>query len=134
MSFRSIGEPGLGAEGASQAAGKAQPPTARGEIWTVAAPGAYTGKPRPALILQRDDFDGTESVTLAPFTTDAMEAPLFRVPFAPEDENGLSQPCSVMVDKISTVRRASLGRRIGRASAEDMQRVNRAALVFLGLA
>jgi hypothetical protein len=29
----------------------------RGEIWTVAAGAAYTGKPRPAVIVQDDRFD-----------------------------------------------------------------------------
>ena len=54
----------------------------RGEIWTVSGAG-YAGKPRPAVIVQDDRFDGTESVTVCVFTTDETEAPLFRVPIAP---------------------------------------------------
>jgi mRNA interferase MazF len=36
----------------------------RGEIWTVSGGKAYAGKPRPAVILQDDSFDGTDSITL----------------------------------------------------------------------
>jgi mRNA interferase MazF len=39
-----------------------------------------------------------------------------------------------MIDKITTVSRSKLGRRIGRLSDEDIVRVNRAVLVFLGIA
>jgi mRNA interferase MazF len=42
----------------------------RGEIWSVAARGAYTGKPRPAVIVQDDRFDATASVTICALTTD----------------------------------------------------------------
>ncbi len=50
----------------------------RGEIWTVAG-GVYASKPRPALILQDDRFDGTDSVTVLPLTTTHVEAPLVRI-------------------------------------------------------
>jgi mRNA interferase MazF len=39
-----------------------------------------------------------------------------------------------MVDKLTTVPKARLGKRIGRLSDSDMVRVNRALLIFLGLA
>ena len=39
-----------------------------------------------------------------------------------------------MVDKLTTVPRKRLGSRIGRLADEDMLRLNRAILVFLGLA
>jgi mRNA interferase MazF len=39
-----------------------------------------------------------------------------------------------MVDQITTVPRARLGARIGRLADEDMVRLNRAVLVFLGIA
>ena len=49
----------------------------RGEIWTVAGGKDYAGKPRPAVILQDDSFDATNSVTICAFTTDETDAPLF---------------------------------------------------------
>lgn len=106
----------------------------RGEIWTVSGGSAYTGKPRPAVILQDDRFDATRSVTLCSFTTNPTDAPLFRIPVDPTEENGLDEPCRLMVDKITTVPRNRIGSRIGRLDDENTVRLNRAILVFLGLA
>jgi mRNA interferase MazF len=106
----------------------------RGEIWTVSDGNDYAGKPRPAVILQDDRFDATASLTIAAFTTDPTDAPLFRVPIKPSETNGLREPCRLMADKITTVPKAKLGDRIGRLEDEDMVRVNRAVLVFLGMA
>ena len=39
-----------------------------------------------------------------------------------------------MVDKITTVPKAKIGVRIGRLADEDLVRLNRAVLVFLGVA
>jgi len=104
----------------------------RGEIWTVSG-GSYAGKPRPAVIIQSDLFDQTASVTICPFTTDETEAPLLRLPVDPDGRNGLQRPSRLMVDKITTVPKTRLGRRIGRLSARDMKRLERALLVFLGI-
>jgi mRNA interferase MazF len=52
----------------------------RGELYTAAARGAYSGKPRPVLIVQDDHFDATASVTVCPFTTSPVDAPLIRIP------------------------------------------------------
>lgn len=106
----------------------------RGEIWTVSGGTGYAGKPRPAVILQDDRFDATASVTLCAFTTDETEAPLFRLLVQPSAANGLGSPSRLMVDKVTTVSRNKLGKRIGRLGPEDMLRLDRALMVFLGLA
>lgn len=106
----------------------------RGEVWTVAGAGGYAGKPRPAVILQDDSFDATDSVTICAFTTDPTEAPLFRLIVEPSARNGLRTSCRLMVDKITTVPRSRIGARVGQLDAEDMLRLDRAMLVFLGLA
>jgi mRNA interferase MazF len=106
----------------------------RGEIWTVAGGPDYAGKPRPVIIIQADQFDGLGSVTVCPFTTNPTEAPLFRLAVQPNEENGLRGLSCAMVDKITTVGRSKLGKRVGRLSDEDIVRVNRAVLVFLGIA
>ena len=106
----------------------------RGEIWTVAGGKDYAGKPRPAVVLQDDRFDKTDSVTICAFTTDPTDAPLFRLLVVPTESNRLRAPCRLMVDKITSVPRARLGARIGRIADEDMVRLNRAVLVFLGIA
>jgi mRNA interferase MazF len=106
----------------------------RGEIWTVAGGADYAGKPRPAVILQDDAFDATASITICPFTTRAVEAPLMRLPIAPSEQNGLRSLSHIMIDKMTTVSKTKLERRVGRLSAEDLVRINRAVIVFLGLA
>ena len=105
----------------------------RGEIWTVSASG-YAGKPRPAVILQDDRFDATASVTICVFTTDATDAPLFRLSVHPDDGNGLRETSRLMVDKITTVSKDRLGDRVGRLDDTDLVRLDRAVMVFLGLA
>lgn len=106
----------------------------RGEIWSVASGSGYAGKPRPTLIIQDDRFDGTDSITSCGFTTEQIDAPLFRILIQPDMSNRLNEPSRVMIDKIVTVPRAKIGKRIGRLSDGDMVRVDRAILVFLGLA
>jgi len=106
----------------------------RGEIWTVAGGSDYTGKPRPAAIVQDDSFDATSSVTICAFTTDPTEAALFRIPIQPTEQNGLRSPCSLMVDKLTTIPKRKVGDYVGRLDDEDVVRLNRAILVFLGLA
>ena len=106
----------------------------RGEIWTVAASGEYSGKPRPAVIVQDDSFDATRSVTVCLLTTDDTQAALFRLPVSPSEGNGLRQPCRLMVDKLTTVPRDRLGIRIGRLEDDLLSQLGIAILVFLGLA
>jgi mRNA interferase MazF len=41
--------------------------------------------------------------------------------------------CRLMVDKITTVPKNKLGQHIGHLDAKDMEQVNQAILIFLGL-
>ena len=106
----------------------------RGEVWTVSGGAAYTGKPRPAVIVQEDRFESTSSITLCAFTTDPTDAPLLRLLVEPSDRNGLAGASRLMVDKITTVPKSRLGKRVGKLDDEDVVRLNRALTVFLGLA
>jgi mRNA interferase MazF len=106
----------------------------RGEIWTVAGGPDYVGKPRPAIILQDDAFDATALITVCPLTTHVIDAPLIRLPIEPSEGNGLRAASHAMIDKITTVSKRKIETRIGRLADEDLVRVNRAVIVFLGLA
>ena len=106
----------------------------RGEIWTAAGGPDYSGKPRPVVIIQDNRFTATASITICAFTSNLIEAPLFRVPIKPTENNGLEKISQLMVDKITTMPKAKLGRQIGRLDDADIIRLNRAILVFLGLA
>ncbi|WP_048861658.1 type II toxin-antitoxin system PemK/MazF family toxin [Acidisphaera rubrifaciens] len=106
----------------------------RGEVWTVCGGTDYAGKLRPVVIVQDDAFDATDSITICAFTSDPTEAPLFRLSVDPNERNGLRSPSRLMVDKITTVPKSKVGERIGRLDDEDVVRLNRAVMVFLGLA
>jgi len=106
----------------------------RGEVYTAAARGAYTGKPRPVVIVQDDRFDATASVTICPLTTNPVEAPLTRISVELSPVNGLDQPSHIMVDKVTTMPRENLRDHLGRLPAEDLVKLDRALIVFLGLA
>ena len=48
----------------------------RGEVWTIAGGKDYAGKPRPAVIVQDDSFDATDSIAICAFTRATACAPL----------------------------------------------------------
>lgn len=103
----------------------------RGDIITVAG-GVYAKKPRPALIVQDDRFDATDSLTVCPFTSTAVDAPLLRVQITADDQNGLDQDSFLTVDKITTVRRSNARAVVGRLEATTLVEFERRLLVFLG--
>lgn len=106
----------------------------RGDIVVVAARGASTGKPRPALIVQSDLFNDTHaSVTICPITSDVIDAPLFRVPLPPGKRTGLDLPSQVMTDKVVSVPRASVSRAVGRCDVEELRAVGDALGRWLDL-
>ena len=106
----------------------------RGEVWTVSGGQEYAGKPRPVVIIQDDAFDATASVTICAFTTDPTDAPIFRPLVEPTGENGLIAESRLMVDKLTTVPKLKIGAKVGRLADSDLLRLNRAIVVFLGLA
>lgn len=106
----------------------------RGELWTAAGGGNYSGKPRPILIVQDDRFDSTDSITICPLTSDPTEIPLLRIPIKAELSTGLTKHSSIMVEKVTTIPRANLGERIGVLSDTTMLAFSRTLIVFLGIA
>ncbi len=105
----------------------------RGEVWTVSDRGS-AGKPRPCVIVQDDRFEATASIAICAFTSDETDAPLLRLRVEPDEQNGLRIPSCLMIDRVTAVQKDKLGERIGVLQAEDVARVNRALLVFLGVA
>ena len=92
------------------------------------------GKPRPALVIQADQFDEHATVTVLPVTTTLVAAPLLRITIEPGLENGLQKPSQVMVDKAMTIKRDKLGKPFGRIDANVMLEVERCLALFLGIA
>ena len=107
---------------------------ARGAIVIVSARGAYTGKPRPALVVQADAFNPTHaSVTICPITSACLDAPLFRVSVPPGERTGLESPSQVMVDKVVSVPRSCITREVGRCADEAVHAVDDALRSWLAL-
>ena len=79
-------------------------------------------------------FDGTKSITICPFTTNPADGPRFRLTVEPHGENGLRTACRLVLDKVTTVPKSKLREKIGRLADQDMVRLNRAMLVFPGIA
>lgn len=77
--------------------------------------GRYTGKPRPAIVLQSDIYSETDSLIVVLITTTERDAPLLRVPVQASTSRGLDRPSWVMIDKITAVAREQGGAR-GRSS------------------
>ena len=105
----------------------------RGNVVLVAG-GVYATKPRPAVIVQDDAFDATDSVTVCPFTTTPVDAPLLRLPIIDDATTGLDVPNFAMIDKITPVRRTNISTRIGSIDSTSMIELERRITTFLGLA
>ena len=105
----------------------------RGDLVTVAMPGDFA-KPRPALVVQGDQFSEIGTVTVLLLSGTLVDAPLIRPTALPTPQNGLRKPSQVMVDKAMSVKRDRLGPVIGSLDAETMVTVSRALAVFLGIA
>ena len=86
------------------------------------------------MIIQDDGFSETLSIAVCPLTSEPVEAPILRLLVEPTPKNGLRNTSRLMVDKVTTVQRSRLGHRIGQLADDDLLRLNRSLLVFLGLA
>lgn len=107
----------------------------RGAIVVVAARGPYTGKPRPAVVVQSDLFNPTHaSITVCPITSDIVDAPLFRLTLPPGPRTGLRAVSQVMIDKIVSVPRTAVAEEIGECSSRELEGVDEALGRWLGLA
>lgn len=105
----------------------------RGDFVTIAMQGDF-GKPRPALVIQSDNFNEHATVTVLLVSSSLINAPLFRITVEPSETNRLINPSQIMVDKAMTVKKDKLGKPFGTASDEVMLEVSRCLAVFLGIA
>lgn len=104
----------------------------RGDLVTVVASGDF-GKPRPALVIQSDQFGDTATVTVLLLSSTLVEAPLIRVTVEPDAENGLERTSQIMIDKAMTIRRDKIGKTFGRLDQASLVCANRLMVLFFGL-
>lgn len=105
----------------------------RGDLVTIVMAGNF-GKPRPALVIQSDQFGQTATVTVLLVSGTLVDAPLIRIAIEPTAANGLRKRSQIMVDKAMSVRRDKIGATIGRLDAEAILAVTRALAVFFSIA
>ncbi len=96
---------------------------ARGDILLGALSGDF-GKPRPLLVIQTDVLNETHpSLLVCPITTHITLLKTFRLAVDPNPDNGLLERSEIMVDKVSAIARARLGRKIGFLSPAEIVQV-----------
>ena len=105
----------------------------RGDLVTVALQGDY-GKPRPALIIQADQFENLGTVVILPLTSTLIDAPLLRPTVEPSPGNRLHAPSQIMLDKPMAVKAEKIGPSFGHLDDLAMIGVSRSLALFLGLA
>ncbi len=106
----------------------------RGEVVLVTLPGDY-GKRRSAVVVQSDLFAADfPSVLVCPFTSDALQHSVARIPLEPTPENGLPAAGSLMVDKVAAIPRTRVFRSVGRLDAATLQQLDASLALMLGVA
>ena len=103
----------------------------QGEIWTVRESG-YASKARPVLIIQKD-VNYYDSVVLCLLTSfDSSNLPN-RVKVDPTKTNGLRTVSYVMTDKIVTVNKKIVDKRVGKLQKKTLDEVLLKVAEFLGI-
>jgi mRNA interferase MazF len=105
----------------------------RGDLVTVASKGPYTGKPRPALVVQSNDTADLSSVVVCPITSELTEGAPLRVRVPPRSANSLRQASDVMVDKLSAVPRQAVSAAFGRVTEGELALVDTALRLLLAV-
>ena len=106
----------------------------RGDLITTIGKGDFNSKPRPALVIQSEQFSTHNSVTVLPLTSEIIDAPLLRVTVQPSEQNGLKKTSQVMIDKIRTSKSETIGLPVfGHLEEDILSIVDERLATFLGL-
>jgi mRNA interferase MazF len=105
----------------------------RGDLVTIVLAGDF-GKPRPALVIQANQFDEHTTVTLLLMSGTLVDAPLLRVSVVPDAGNRLRKKSQVMIDKTMTIKREKIGPAFGHIDPNTLVEIDRCLAVFLGIA
>jgi mRNA interferase MazF len=104
----------------------------RGEIWSVAWTG-FARKPRPALVIQAEEYRLTGTDILALITTTENAESVLRLPVKADASTGLQQDSFICLDKLMAIPLANLEKCYGKVSDEVMQEVNVRLIKILGI-
>jgi mRNA interferase MazF len=104
----------------------------RGDVVIVSAPGEY-GKPRPSVIIQRNDLGVLDSIIVCPLSSRLVERGPIRPTIQPVDRNGLRKASQAKLDKIVAIQIRRVGQKVGEVSPLDMRRIERGLSIVLDL-
>ena len=109
----------------------------RGEIYLVGfdpAVGHEIQKTRPAVVIQNDVSNQYSPITIvAAISSQFSEPPFPREVVLEPADSGLSKRSAVIANQIRSVDRLRLQKKIGRLSRQNMERVDDAIRISLGL-
>jgi mRNA interferase MazF len=106
----------------------------RGDVVLVVAQGDL-GKPRPGVVVQSNELpDTTTTVLICPMSSDVDSTAQIRPVVEPSTSNGLRARSQIMTDKVLPLRRDRVRRMLGSLKANEIERLDRALLIVLGLA
>lgn len=106
----------------------------RGDVVLIVASGEI-GKPCPAVVVQADELgEETTSVVVVPMSSDVDHIRILRPIIDPGHGKGIQARSQVMIDKVVGLGKARIRGIVGRLPQEDMERVDGALLIVLGLA
>lgn len=105
----------------------------RGSVVTVAAGGGIGHKPRPAIVVQDEAYSQSDTIIVIPLTRETSGELLTRPVFEPDEDNGLQEPSRLMTNRLAGTPLANVGKIIGTMSRDDMERVDAALSLLLGL-
>lgn len=110
----------------------------RGEIYLVnfdPTVGSENRKTRPALVIQNNIANQYSPITIVAAITSKFTEPPYPTEVILEPQGGaLPLRSAVLLNQIRSVDRQRLVKRLGRAPAETMQRIDRAVMISLGIA
>ena len=105
----------------------------RGTVLTVSLGGGSGHKPRPAIVVQASNLDFPRTLVVVPLTRSESTPPDLKPLFLPDETNGLIEPSTLMIQRINSVRKSDIGKVVGTMSQDDMDRVDAALSLLLGL-
>ena len=105
----------------------------RGDIVIVAH--ADLGKPRPAVVVQADEFnENPVTILVCPITSEISEKLPLRPIVQADPGTGLRERSQIMADKMLALRRDRVRGVLGSIDATTRDQLDRALLIVLGLA
>jgi mRNA interferase MazF len=92
------------------------------------------GKPRPAVIIQADNYiEHHITLLLCPLSTFLSDASDFRPTIEPSETNGLKERSQAMADKMTHLKKTAIRQVIGHLNEDEMTMLELAIINITGL-